>query len=107
MRKKKSIVTKTYTTLLMCKPLDYGEIGLKPRDNVSQMIQWKINCRNISYKCCENARSIFVQAGCKNNLTKTSLTTTKNVELMTNYINKMNEQINAVNNETTDHVTFV
>ena len=107
MRKKRSVVTKTYTTLLMCKPVDCGEIGIKLSNDASAKIQQKLNCQRISNRCCENVRATFIETGCQNNFTKTSLTSNENVQKMMDYIKAANGYIKATKNDTTDNIDFV
>ena len=57
----------------------------KPQES-NMLLKWKMDCMDVSKKCCENAKIIFQNSKCSGNFNKTCLQSNKNIIQMEKYL---------------------
>ena len=97
-RKQKSNFTTLYNMLITCLPDGVPCVCDRPTVT-EELIQWKIECQELSKKCAVNARKIYEDAGCSGNFTKSALCNKQNNMMMNKYIQKQKDNTVQANKE--------
>ena len=103
LRIKKTKLTKIYNTLKMCKPLNVDMVDEKKPKDSKVLLQWKLDCLELSKKCYENTKKIFKESKCSGNMTNTSLHTNKNISKMKEYIEVIKKSESESESNTTSN----
>ena len=85
-------MSNTFKFLKRCKPEDIEMVSIDKPNDKTKLMAWKLDLENVSKKCCENARKIFVDTKCTGNFNRTGLQSVKNYKPIDTYLSNDTEK---------------